>query len=807
MTSTSIASIAPAPGSATLAARDCLHCGQSVAPSSTSAYCCLGCEAVHAALSDGDLLRYYDLRGERAEPVGDLHLERRDKLWLEPIADQLAACDKPTQLTLGVQGLRCAACVWLIQELFQRESQGDHILVNAGRGTLSLHVAPTFPLRRFIANIERFGYLVGAARDASDRLETRSNDLLVRLGVCAALAANTMMFTFAVYLGLPKGPLHSFLHSLSFGLTSLSVLIGAPTFVRSAWHAVRSRLLHLDVPIAAGILLTYTAACWSFLSGETDAAYYDSLSVFIALMLLGRYLQTRIVANNQSRLLMNTGADAVMTRRVEGDVVSLIAASELREGDVLLISPGDLVPVACTLLTDNARCSLDWITGESDPISYENTAAIPAGAFNVGDRAFRARATESFAASALRELLASPDRDQDDRRTSNGDAFARIYVPTVVVAATAGLAYWWWQTGTLEAGLSVATAVCVVTCPCAIGIATPLAHDLVLGRLRRAGLFVRSTTLLDRLTAVTRVVFDKTGTLTTGRLQLANPSALDHLSNEARDALYTMSASSVHPKSVAIHRALHERGGKLLPATEVTEQAGQGLVARVNATEYRLGRRDFVVGDAGDDLCFGSNGTVLTELTTIEDVRHDSRRELATLGELGYETWILSGDQPSRVASLATDLHVPDSRALGGQSPSDKASWIKAHDQRNTLMVGDGINDSLAVREAYCSGTPSIDRAFMPGRTDFYFVTAGLAPITLALTLARRLARVTKLNQGFAIAYNVGTVGLSLAGLMRPWMAAVLMPLSSLVVLAWTTALLHEGRGRRDAPLLHERRR
>jgi len=794
MTTTTVAAIAHTAqqqSRVAVAARDCLHCGQSIAPSNTSAYCCLGCEAVHAALSDGDLLRYYDLRGDSAEPVGDLHLERRDKLWLEPIAEQVAASDKPTQLTLGVQGLRCAACVWLIQELFQRESHGDHILVNAGRGTLSLHVAPTFPLRRFVANVERFGYLVGTARDAGHGLEAKSDDLLMRLGVCAALAANTMMFTFAVYLGLPKGPLHSLLHSLSFGLTSLSVLIGAPTFVRSAWHAVRSRLLHLDVPIAAGIVLTYCAACWSFISGETGAAYYDSLSVFIALMLLGRYLQTRIVANNQSRLLMSTGADAVMTRRVEGDVVSLIAATELREGDVLLISAGDLVPVACTLLTADARCSLDWITGESDPVSYEIDAAIPAGAFNVGDRAFRARATEAFTDSALRELLASPDRDQDERRTKNGDAFARIYVPTVVIAAASGLAYWWWQTGTLEAGLSVATAVCVVTCPCAIGIATPLAHDLVLGRLRRAGLFVRSTTLLDRLTAVTRVVFDKTGTLTTGRLQLANLSALDDLSNEARDALYTMSASSVHPKSVAIHRALHDRGGKLLPGTEVTEQAGRGLIATVNATTYRLGRRDFVVGEAGDDLCFGSDDKLLTRLATSEDLRHDSGQELSRLSELGYETWILSGDQPTRVASLATDLGIPENRALGGRSPSDKANWIKAHDRRDTLMVGDGINDSLAVREAYCSGTPSIDRAFMPGRTDFYFVTAGLAPITLALTLAHRLARVTKLNQGFAIAYNIGTVGLSLAGLMRPWMAAVLMPLSSLIVLAWTTALLH----------------
>ncbi len=772
------------------AARDCLHCGQALADQSAAEYCCLGCEAVAGALRQGDLLHYYDLRGERAEPVGDLRLERRDGLWIEPIAQALAQRDQPMSITLAVQGLRCAACVWLIQELFARVSDGDQLLVNVGRGSLELHVGSTFPLRRFIGDVERFGYLIGPSNQA---VAPPSDDLLVRLGVCAALAANTMMFSIAVYLGLPHGPLRSLLHTLSFGLTSLAVLIGAPVFVRSAWHAIRARVLHLDVPIAAGIVLTYAAACWSFATGATEAAYYDSLSTFIALMLLGRFLQTRIVHANQSRVLQSGGAEAVMTRRLDADVVSLVSASALREGDQVLIGAGDLLPVRAMLVSDEARCSLDWITGESDPVTYVVGATLPAGAFNVGDRAFVARALEPFADSALRQLLAAPDRDATARNTRRGHAFARVYVPSVIVAAAAGLAYWWWRTGNLEAGLSVATAVCVVTCPCAIGIATPLAHDLVLGRLRRAGLFVRSATLLDRLTAVTRVVFDKTGTLTTGRLRVAEGAPLDQLSANERDVLYTMCASSVHPKSVAIHRALHERGGKRRSDVVVTEHAGRGLSATRQGHEYRLGRRDFVTGAGGDALCFGADGVERLRVDTVEDIRHDSADQLRLLRARGYDTWILSGDQPTRVRALAGAIDVRDDHAIGGQSPDDKAKWIAAHDHRDTLMIGDGINDSLAVREAFCSGTPSIDRAFMPGRTDFYFVTAGLAPITLALSLSHRLARVTRINQVFAVAYNVGTVGLSLAGVMRPWLAAVLMPLSSLLVLAWTSALLSEG--------------
>lgn len=779
----------------------CLHCGALVPAGAPAAYCCAGCRVVHRALRGAGLTRYYQLRGATGEPAADLHLERRDHKWLEPLAQSLRCSTCTTQLSFKVQGVRCAACVWLIQELFGRQPGAGRIIVNSGLGTLELLAASDFPLLRFVNELESFGYLVGPyTRNDSD--SAPSDDLFLRAGVCVALAGSAMMFAAAIYFGLHDGPLYRLLHTLNFGCATLAVLVGGPVFIKSAWRAVQQRILHLDLPIAVGIVLTYSAALWSFVSGDTRAAYYDTLAIFIALMLIGRWLKQRIVVRNQRQLLERDGSESLLARRIEGDQVRLVACQELRVGDELLVPPGDLVPVDALTIGSGALCSLDWINGESAPVAYAVGSEIPAGAFNAGHSALRVRATMGFVDSPLCQLLARP-RPDDAQAPRRYHLFSAAYVLGVLSAALGGFAYWAWRTGDAIAGLEVATAVCVVTCPCAIGIATPLAYDFALAGLRRAGLFVRSASFLDRAVQIRRVVFDKTGTLTTGRLSLQDTAPLTQLTDEQLDALYTLVAGSVHPKSLAVQHALERSPVHLLPGL-VTEIPGEGVQACLAGGQYRLGRKGFALGAAEppeppsapppdpqtDDLFFCADGRLLIALRTCETERNDAGAELAQLTAAGYQPWILSGDEPARVQQLAQALHIPPERAIGGLSPSGKSDWIAAHDRNDLLMIGDGINDSLAVGRAFASGTPSIDRALMPWRTDFYFVTPGLAPIGLSLRVARRLAAVVRRNQLFGVSYNLGVVALSLLGLMRPWLAALLMPLSSIAVLTATSLSL-----------------
>ncbi|MGD8862273.1 MAG: heavy metal translocating P-type ATPase [Myxococcales bacterium] len=778
-------------------ARVCTHCRQPLSADQRQ-FCCFGCRAVHEALRSAGLTRFYELRGGPGEPIGERELGGQDHGWLEPLQQQLASGDTGP-LRLRAQGLRCAACVWVFERSFAALPEAGRIRINPATGLLEIEAGAGFPLGRFVEQIERFGYRLGLAREGRDAGHDEERALLLRLGVCSALAMNAMFYAAAIHLGLREGALFSLLHGLSYGAAMLAVLVGGPVFIGSAARALRAGVLHLDVPIAAGILLTTAAAAWAYFGGYTDAAYFDSLAIFVALMLGGRYLQERAVAKNRRELLDDPSFDELRCQRERAlrGKVTLQTASyrDLSAGDVLLLAPGELLPVRGAAVEAEASLSLDWINGESEPRNFPPGETIPAGAFNAGMSAVRVRLLEDFAASDLLSLLGSGGGAAVVQ--ARLQRFSSFYVIAVLALATAGLAGWTLLTGDPVRGLSVATAVCVVTCPCAIGIAIPLAYELAHGALRRRGLFVREGSLLDRLPRVRRIVFDKTGTLTTGRLRVRDPQAVRALPRAMRDALYQLCARSRHPRSVALRRLL-EDGSDDAPTlrhdVQVRELPGRGLEAHVDGSVYRLGRHDYCVDGEpaaeshGDRLCLSVDGAIVLELALDEELRPDAAREVESLQARGYAVHVLSGDAPERVATVAAGLGLPADRALGGLSPDEKAAWIDQHGAAETLMIGDGINDSLAVDAALCSGTPAVDRAFLPARTDFHFTTAGLAPVGAALHAADDLSAVVRGNLIFAVAYNAGAVALSLGGLVAPWLAAVVMPLSSVAVVARTSA-------------------
>jgi Cu2+-exporting ATPase len=766
----------------------CAHCGLPVATAGAT-FCCSGCEAVYGLLHAEQLTRYYELQGQDGCPVPQVRDERADRKWLEPL-EARAAAGGVQRLRLDVQGLHCSACVWLIEQLFARHPGGLRADINPALGAIDLVFDQRFPLRAWVVQVERFGYQLGPALKRS---EARTSSLLWRLGVCAALAMNAMIFAVAFYAGLAAGPTFRLFQALVFGLSTLSVLVGGSVFIRSAWQALRQRVLHMDLPIALGILLAYTSSTLAYLAGRERGVYFDTLAVFITLMLLGRFLQERVLERNRRQLLDSDGADGLYTRRIRDGAVQLIRCTEVRTGDTLLLSPGDLFCVEARLDgSATASCSLDWISGESAPRRFAAGDTIPAGAFNVGDRPLRVIAAADFVASALTELLRVPtDRPLDAARaTPWWRRLARVYVSTVLAVAATTLGAWLLFGHDAARALDVTAAVLIVTCPCAFGIATPLAYELAQAGLRRAGLLVRSASFLDRAAAVHRVVFDKTGTLTTGALRLADASGLDDLAAEERDAMYTLAVSSAHPKSMAVAAALAARDARFVPGLEVEERPGRGTLARHQGHELRLGAPMWAAASPyppGTDVLFSVDGDSRAFLATEEEARPDAAVEVRHLAADGLEVHVLSGDSPAKTLALATRLHIPASHALGGCSPQDKAEWLALHDRQDTLMIGDGINDAIAVERAFCSGTPAIDRPFMPARSDFYFVTAGLRPVRLALLAARALARLNRRNLRIAVAYNVVTVALAAAGLMSPLLCALVMPLSSLTVVLSST--------------------
>jgi P-type Cu2+ transporter len=790
---------------ATTTSQTCQHCRSPLPPARSDArYCCAGCEVVAGLLASQNLGRYYDLAPATLPAVG-VPPAPQSHAWLEPLvatAAAAAAGGPLTALELDVQGVHCAGCVWLMNELLRRQG-GTAITVNPALGKVRMVYDRTrFDVGAWVSDVERFGYRFGPSRKQSSRV---GSDLALRLGISLALTMNVMLFSISFYLGLSPvdGALYRLFTWLAAALATAVVVVGGGVFFRSAALALRRRILHLDLPIALGILLVYTTSLVRLLRGQGgELGYFDTLSTFITLMLVGRWLQQRVVERNRRLLLEDDGASGIFVRRLSNGIPRAIPAPAVRTGDHLLIAPGELVPVDATLSDANAAISTDWITGEPTPRAIGKGELAPAGSFNAGRAAFTVEARTDFASSPLGMLLRQGTPSAPSLHLRFWDRLARRWVLQVLAVASLGLVLW--LPAGPDAALDVAVSLLVITCPCAIGIALPLAYELTQARLRRAGFFVRTPDLVDRLERVRTLIFDKTGTLTLGRLALADEEAVTGLDPEARDAAYNLACRSGHPVAGCLARALERAGARFDPGVAVTEVPGEGLVTTAidagkstpHRPEWRLGRPRFA---EGADRAHGDNATVLARdaepvarFSFREVLRPDAGAALAALRADGYALHLLSGDAPARVGALATALGLPAEQAHGWLTPENKAAAVAALDHGDTLFLGDGINDSLAFERAFCAGTVAVDRPVLPGKSAFFIAGEGLGPLRLALREARRLRQVVRRVFALSLTYNVVAVSACLAGLMTPLRAAVSMPASSLGILLFTLWQLRE---------------
>jgi len=770
----------------------CLHCKTPIPPSLEGKdFCCTGCEAVYGLLHREGLGRYYELAGDKTAPVGEVSGPRSHS-WLEPlVARAEEAGGSICTLDLDVQGIHCAACVWLMNELFKREKGGVSLHVNPGIGKVRLAwKRGDFDVERFVSRVEEFGYLFGPSKKTSNE-STRS--LLLRLGATAAIAGNVMLFSLAFYTGLgpEDGVVYELFTKLSVALSALVVFVGGWPFFRSAWKALSKGVLHLDLPIAAGILLAFGASLYQARGGQGELYYFDTLNVFVLLMLVGRWLQQRVLEKNQRFLLEDVGTEGITVRRREGDRLVFVSAPQIRKGDELVIAPGDLVPVDAEVQAPSAF-TIDWITGEPDVVAVPAGGTVQAGAFNATRSAVTVVAKTDFEESPLPSLLRSTREERGTSHLRFWDLFARYYVAAVLLIATIGL-FLWLPKGP-EKALQVTVALLVVTCPCAIGIAIPLAYELAQARLRRQGLFVRSKSLLDKLPRVRKVLFDKTGTLTLGRLTLVDEGALDHLSEELRDALYDMVARSNHPVSRAIARALEKRSARYSAEANVHEVPGQGLELRRDGKVYRLGRADWAATGGAYEAASSAatvlsvDGIAAATFRTRETVRSDARREIEALRATGLSIWLVSGDSRAKVLAMAEELGIEPENVRAQMSPDAKAELVESLDREDTLFVGDGVNDSLAFSRAFVAGTPAVDRPVLPSRSDFFLLGEGIGAIRQAIELSKHLQRTVRRLIGIALAYNLLAISASMAGWMTPLRAAIAMPASSTLVLAFAVA-------------------
>lgn len=746
----------------------CKHCGSPIPATRDDRFCCSGCVYVYELLHQQGLDHFYDLKGELSlPPVSPQSLRERDYEWLVELGRNAAP---QGELCLALQGISCVGCIWLIEKVFARHAGGLRVNVDVVHGDLFFCYDPVvFDVVAFAKDMQAFGYLVGPPREGEEGQPT--SGLERRMGVCGAFAMNAMAFSLPSYYGMPAdfvfAPWFDMIAAVS---ATLAMLVGGSYFIDKAWRSLQAGALHIDTPIALGIIAAYVGSIGGWIAGVPGLKYFDFVAIFIFLMLLGRWAQQAAVERNRRKLMRDTSVPDSVLLLHEDKPRSL---SSLKVGVQFHIKPGQSIPVACRLLSARASVSLEWINGESEAQMREVGQLLPSGALNIGSRGLEAEALEGWQDSTLRKLLEA--RRPGEFRDLKLERLLRWYLGVVVVIGIAGAAWWAWHGAGLAKAVQVMISIFVVSCPCALGVAVPLAEELASARAEKLGVFVRTLGLWKRLMRVQRTVFDKTGTLTLENPVLENKEVLNQLDENALRSLRTLVTGNLHPVSRSLFDAV---GPGAVCASEVHEVIGQGLsFTDESGQEWSLGRF------SGADAVLTLDGMALAGFCFRDELRAESLNEVRTLQQRGISVHILSGDREAKVAHIAAQLGLKQGDWKAGLTPEQKAAWVTNENHDDTLYIGDGANDSLAFDAALCAGSPVSGRSFLEQKADFYFLGHSLRFVSGLMDVARVHRRATRRVFAFSVTYNAVVVIAGLLGHLSPLAAAVLMPLSSLVTL------------------------
>lgn len=730
------------------------------------------------------------------EARGDLHAQDgtpRRPLTFDAARYVHSDDDGTATLSLLIENLHCAGCVNRIERTLTGTDGVAAARVSLTTRRLQLRFNPDVTTAEdLVSAVEDIGYHAipydPAAMTSADQAEDR---LLLRcLAVAGFAAANVMLLSVSIWAGAAgadMGPAtRDFMHWLSALIAMPAVAYAGRPFFNSAWAALRSRALNMDVPISLAVLLATGMSLYETMTGGAHA-FYDAAVMLLFFLLIGRYLDRRARSRARSAAEQMTLLDAVSAKVKQPDgSLRAVPIDFVEPGMTVSVAPGDRVPVDGTVAAGQSSVDTSLVTGESAPRQVTTGDELFAGTVNQDgslDITVTATGGDTLLAGIVRLMEAA--EQSKARYTRLADRAARIYAPAVHLFAL--VAFLGWMTiGDLawQPALLIAVSVLIITCPCALGLAVPAVQVVAAGRLMRQGIIVKSGDALERLAAIDTVVFDKTGTLTIGRPALVNG---DEIAQTDLRAAASLAAGSNHP----LAQALVSAAGAVPVAQQIQERPGMGIEGVIAGETARLGNRDWcgmgsaASGSASASELWFKQGTSLPVSFRFRDtVRPDAAAVIAHLRAKGLSVALISGDRPAATEALAQQVGLDDWHA--SRRPDDKVAYLEqlARQGRTTLMVGDGLNDAPALAAAQVSISPAAAADISRTAADIIVQGEALTPILEALTTARRARRLILQNFALAGLYNMLALPLAVAGLVTPLVAAAAMSASSLVVTA-----------------------
>jgi Cu2+-exporting ATPase len=796
--------------------RICYHCGLTLpagAPwkvtidATEHTMCCPGCAAVAQAIVDLGQQSYYRDRSAFAASADGAQLVPPE-LQLYDNTDPRFALDADSrETTLAVEGIRCAACVWLIEQRLARLPGVESAQLNVATERLYVRWRQdTCQPGDILSALHTIGYAAypyDAARHGEQQRRA-AKTLGRQLFVAGLSMMQVMMYVAPAYLaedGTLDDSMASLMRWASLLLTLPAICYSAQPFWRGAWAGLRSRALGMDVPVALGIAAAFGASVVATVRGQGDV-WFDSVTMFIFLLLCSRHLELR--ARRQAgaaleKLQHALPASATLLENYPGSHAgTLVKAAALAVDNVIMIKPGEAVAADCVIIDGLTVLDLSLLSGESAPVHKGVGDMLPGGAINAGAVVLArvARKAQDSTMSNLVRLIDRAGRDKP-RIALWADRVASWFVAGLLLCALGAFGFWFWFDGDAARAWPVAIAVLVVSCPCALSLATPTTLAAATDRLLRQGVLVTGPQTLETLHHATHVVFDKTGTLTFGRPLLQHIEPLGAMRPDfCLQVAAALDAGSAHPLARALVAAAASAcDGQRADwhATSIQEVPGRGVEGVLHNRRYRLGNAGFVAelsgllpphdsGEGVTPVYLGVEGRWLACLQLQDGLRPDALATVDYFRNAGKTVVLLSGDHDVLARQVGDRLGIQTT--VGGYLPDEKLAFVRQLQMKGAVvaMVGDGVNDAAVLSAADVSFAMGEGAALAQAHADAVLLCGRIGAVADSARVAAATMRVMRQNLAWASVYNLLAIPAAATGLLNPWLSGVGMAFSSAVV-------------------------
>lgn len=786
----------------------CFHCGEPVPANSgysleikgiVRPMCCPGCQAVAETIMECGLASYYDhrtapgIKGELVpEELAALTHYDLAEVQQEFVTDSGTGRETTREIQLTVEGLTCAACAWLIERHLMTLSGLRYINVNTTTHRARIKWDPAqLSLSDILKGFAKIGYRAYPfqthQQEALYAKEVRS--YMFRLALAGLGSMQVMMCAVALYMDLfisVEDEFMVYFKWISLLLSTPIMIYSAQPFYINAWRSLKQGHLSMDVSVSLALIGAFIASMWATVF-NTGEVYYDSITMFVFFLLLGRFLELRArrkaseSSSNLARLV------PIMATLIDQDGEREVAAKTLQVGDRVRILAGATLPADGVIVAGEASLNEAMLTGEQLPLFKQCGDLVYAGTINT-DAPLQIRVTHRIEESRISQIMRLQDHALDDKPAiaQMADQLSRHFILVLLIIAAAVWTFWHFHQP--EQAFWIALAVLVATCPCALSLATPTALTSATANLTRNGILLRRGHVLDILTKANRIVMDKTGTLTTGEIRLCATTVLGTLdADRCLSIARALEAQSEHPIARAFR--LHADEVALLPqASEITPVIGHGITGLVDGVRYRIGSASWLGIESDDNAQHGlaiylaDEQQLLARFELDDTLRPDAKALIDAFKAAGLQTTILTGDSSPQADEIARTLGVDE--LVKGATPDGKLAYLKAREAEGeiSIMVGDGINDAPVLAGAHASFAMAGGTDLAKNSADAILLADDLRRLLDARRLALRTRKIIIENFTWSIGYNLLVLPLAACGWLPPYLAAAGMSLSSLIV-------------------------